>query len=224
MSFDEASRSDPTITHVGGGPSARLATLVVALLLGIVFWIGVSGRSPGAPGSTAAAVVGASGQLLEPTATVPGPTSSPSHRPSKRPVPLRPIEPLGPDKFAMSARVGEGYITDLLDEIEPGRLVGRIRIPFPRPATVARLELVQLWTREDRKNHVPIERWRLPLDHLTPETRMQGILLDIVVDAKPNASHAPRPVQLGYALVVRAESRLSFGVVTFELSMGDAHT
>jgi hypothetical protein len=51
------------------------------------------------------------------------------------------------------------------------------RVPFPRPATEADVELAQFWTREDRRNFVPIKQWQLPLDHLTPETRQQGVLL-----------------------------------------------
>lgn len=217
---DDGPATPLTTTRVSGGSSARAVALVVVGVLASVVAIGVAGRPASDPprGATQDSAVAQSNSA----APSRDPQASPTPRPSRPAVLRERIIPLGEDQFAVTGTIGERYFYELLEEIQPGRLYGTIRVPFPRPAKMIRLEIAQLWTREDRTNHVPIEQLRLPLDHLAPETRLQGRLLDLTVPERPKATDAPRPIRLGYSLLIRAESRLSFGVLTFDLRLGES--
>ena len=126
---------------------------------------------------------------------------------------------LGRDKFAVTAVIAQRRFMGLLEERSPGELSGRYRLPLPKPDTVARFELTQLWTIDGGENYVPINAWEIPLDRMSEATPQPSVLLDVAIDGKPTQAHAPRPVRLGYSLVISAESAKAFDFVTFDLKM-----
>ena len=126
---------------------------------------------------------------------------------------------LGRDKFAVTAVIAQRRFMGLLDEKAPGELSGTYRLPVAKPATIARFELTQLWTIDGGANYVPINAWEVALDQPSRSTPEPNVLLEVAFDGKPTQEDAPRPVKLGYSLVISAESATTFEFVTFDLTM-----
>jgi len=127
--------------------------------------------------------------------------------------------PLGRDKFAVTSNIAQRPFLGLLDEKSPGEMSGTYRLTVPKPHTVARFELSQLWTIRGGPNYVPINAWEVPLGRVSANSPEPSVLLDVTVAAMPNLDGAPRPVRSGYSLVIRAERAQSFELVTFDLKM-----
>lgn len=126
---------------------------------------------------------------------------------------------LGRDKFAVTAVIAQRRFMGLLEEKSPGELSGTYRLPFAKPDAVARFELTQLWSIEGGENYVPIDAWEVPLDRTSQATPHPSVLLDVAVNGNPTHANAPRPVRLGYSLVISSERTKTFEFVTFALKM-----
>jgi hypothetical protein len=199
-------------------------------VLAVIAWIGWSGRpGPELARPTARAVVAEPAMSATPTTrsaptTTPSATpmseASPSFEPTRSPLPrtlldqsLSAPSALGDDQFALFARFDGRRYLGLLRETASGDLRAVMRLPRP-PQTASRIRLVQLWTRDERKNYMVVDRWRLDLP---AKSGVEGreTLLEAEVEPDPEMSGAPRLVRTGYSIEARTqtESGLTFVVV-----------
>jgi len=205
-------------TRVSGGPSPRIFALAVAIALVGVVYLGLSGR-PGDP---------AASRSPQPTQATPivaaaGPTALPAR--STRVEELVPGDSgQRPNPYlGTSLRVGSDHSLAVLRELSPGYLYAAYRIPFPRPARQATLEVAKIGA--DNESFERFGRWSISLDPLAPETRLAGTVLDTAhapVRAAIADTEAPTLLRNGYRIRVRVESRLSFGVLVVEIREGRA--
>ena len=142
-----------------------------------------------------------------------------SPAPTRSPAKLTLMTALGRDKFAVTATIARRPFLGLLEEVSPGKLSGTYRIPVLLTETATRFELAQLWTTDGPENYVPIAAWDLPLSHLSRMAHELEVLLDVNMDGKPNDLQSPRPIKLGYSLVIRGEGAPTSDTLTFELEM-----
>jgi hypothetical protein len=116
------------------------------------------------------------------------------------------------------------YIDDrlyrtLMAEIEPGHFRGSFRVLWPADsANRYEIELTQLWSRGSRRGtYVEIGAWPLYLTPLQEGTQVSGPVLQAGLSAQPQLQRVPRAVQRGFSMTVRAESRVTYGIVRVEI-------
>jgi len=218
--------------RLGGGVSARLVAVAsVGLLLGVV-WLGVSGRT--APPASTPEPAAAIGSPVAATATPApsGPTAA-TPRPDRTPIvrgglpadtiphASRRLGPLGEDAFAITFWLEGRFYLNVLREQESGRLKAVTRVPLYSDMGDTSMQIIQLWTRDDRPPLAEIADYELPLSALltgpTP-----GTLLEVVREARPLRQLAPRLVRRGYELTVGTDVRRDHAYLLFDLTMGGA--
>ena len=128
----------------------------------------------------------------------------------------------GDDAFALIADIDGRQFIDVLHETERGSFTGIFRVPFPsNDDGPYRFEFVQLWTRHERaRNYVEIDSWDVALDVLKEGTTDSGEVLADSKAAKQRPRNAPRAVRRGYSIVLGAESRYTYGVITVAVEFG----
>ncbi len=218
----------PVTTKVGGGISPRLASLAAVGVLGAVVLVGLAGRQPAPPNIAQASSRPAptSSAEISPAPSPAGaqPSASPSRAPALTPPP-EPREPVlgaisfGRDKYGVIAHIDDRLYIDVLQEVQPGRFKGSFRVPFPiDSANRYEIKLTQLWSRDERRGgHADIGVWPLYLVPLQEGTQESGPVLQAGMSAQSNLSRVPRAVERGFTIVVRAESRVTYGMVRVEI-------
>ena len=218
--------------RLGGGVSARLVAVAsVGLLMGVV-WLGASGRTalPASTPQPAAAI----GLPVAATATpAPSDSTAATPRPERTPIvrgevpadtiPLvsRRFGPLGEDAFAITFWLEGRFYLNVLREQESGRLKAVTRVPLYAEMGDTSMQIIQLWTRDDRPPLAEIADFEVPLGELvTGPTAVT--LLEVVREARPRRQQAPRLVRRGYALTVGTDVRQDHAYLLFDLTIGGA--
>lgn len=195
----------PVTTRVGGGASARIAVLVVAVTLAAIVGTAFVNRPP-APRPAAGLAVAAA--TTQPSVAGPSPAATDAPLPRRSPL----VVNLGDDAFAAIGLIGGRQYPIVLADRGDGTLDGRMRLPFPRPDTQGTVELAQLWNRDPSLNFQSIGRWSLPLDPLMPELRGSGTVLT-VEESAGTLSGDNRLERDGFHMEIRLESRADFGMI-----------
>lgn len=215
-------------TRVRGGLSARLAAVAIALVLGLVAWIGMSGPSATiAPASRAPDVAQLSNATPEATAeavaTAQPLTSPVPTPPSTAPTAEASIER---DDLSIVAKIGRRQFLTWLRPVKHGHLSGSFRMPFPPPATEGTLELEQVWRTVEQAWKKPshdawatLATWDLHLESLSAASEREYVVLDRIVPARPTVEDLSMLVTRGYRITVRAHSGVPHGVVTVDVEM-----
>jgi hypothetical protein len=216
--MDDKSRSRPTTEHIGGGASARLAGVGVALVLLSVVYIGMSDRrgkqEARPPASSGSAVISPASPTARPT---PRPTAVPRGLPREE---WTPVGSAREDFYGVTTRIGDRLYFGLLPESSPGRMQYTLRLGFPAPAATVQLQIVQLWSRDDRPNYAPVATHELALPPLVRGTeRTEVVLLDEVAP-KARARNKPRMLQRGYTISVTTETRDDRAYLIMDVSVG----
>ncbi len=224
----------PVTQRTGGGVSARVVALVgVAALLGLV-WLGASDQ-PSEPAATdaLAAFATPTPSASEPS---PEPTLSPSIDPSPAPqpsstrpgtgsgggvIPLR-YGPLGEDAFAVTVWLRERFYMSVLREDESGHLAAVMRLPLFNDMPKTRLQLIQLWTRDDRPPLAEVADYRIDLGLLLDDAQAQWVLIDSTRNPRPRRANAPRLIREGYQLQVTTQVKPDHALLLFHVRVGDA--
>lgn len=203
-------RAAPEVMLVRGGVSAHIGAIVVAGMLVAVVWIGMSGRSaPPAPRSAppvAAQSSKAATPELQPT---------PIAAPAAGPAVSRPN-----DVFGVYAKLGDSQFITILAEPEPGLLTGRLRVPIPPPATRGTFVFQQFSAPSAPGQPVHVAHWPLRVEMLVAASRRESVVVDATVPARRTKVNAPRPVQRGFRLTVRAQSGVASGELLIEVQIG----
>lgn len=215
-------------TRVRGGASARLVAVAVAGVLGLVVWIGISGRpapvvpaslgpdlaqvSSPSPSTTAAAVA-------TPVAvTTPAPVISPTPRPAVTPRPGAAF--VATDHYSVVATIGNRQFITMLEQTEEGRLSGILSVPIPPPATNGTLELAQVWSTVSHDAFLTLAKWDLRLESLSAASGREYLVLDRSVPARRTLRNVPAPVTSGYTITVRAQSGIYRGLLSVDIRVG----
>ena len=227
---DESGQPLRIATTSTGGGNARLAAVVAALVLLVVVSVAVGGKPQLQPG-VASLPTTASDRATNspPSSAMDSPT--PSWAPSATPLPwLRTPNPdelrfsfeIGQDAFAVIAFIDGRMFLRVLDEDQPGHFHGLFRIPFPSHADGHSISFAQLWTRDhSRRSYVPLDEWDLPLYGLGPDREPVGAVVQDAAEPQPKRRGSPRATRQGYSIIVRAETRGEYGVITVEVQLGD---
>src|SRR5688572_29224810 len=156
----EASESSLEIAHIGGRRNAQLATVLVVGVLIAFVWVGVSGRTnpPPVPPVTFPPVAEAT------TA----PSVSPQPTPDDTPQPTSGPPAIG-DVFGVSAELGDAQYITILDEPEPGHLVGRLRLPLPVATADGIFSFQQFSSASVPGLAVPIADWPISVNLLAAD-------------------------------------------------------
>ncbi|HSH21895.1 MAG TPA: hypothetical protein VK992_04645 [Candidatus Caenarcaniphilales bacterium] len=207
----------PGTTRIGSG-SARARAIAIVIVLLAVVWVGASGRSsPPSPVDLAVS------PAVTPAVAFATPTSAPSGSPSPpTTAPTRSRDPLADDAFAVlvyAAGRDRPYL-EVLDYAGPDLLHADVRLAFPDPPADARIELVQLWTREeDAPSFVSISSFSLPVESLRTETRAPVTLIEAESPAQPRRRDLPRLLQEGYRLSVQVEPQGEQALLSIDVSL-----
>ncbi|CAN5797305.1 hypothetical protein BH24CHL6_BH24CHL6_06720 [soil metagenome] len=237
MGEDEVLQPVTERTRAAG--SARLAALSAAALLVSVIWFGVWGRSdvpeqtpPAAalaapvPPSPAAETASPLPALASPPPTI-EPAATPlaaTGEPHRDEVPLvipRRYGPLGEDAFAVTIWLEGRFYMNVLHEVAPGHVAAVMRLPLYAEMPTTHLQLIQLWTRDDRPPLADVAAYDLMLAELLVDPPPE-LLFEVVVDAKPGKRKAPRLIREGFALTVRTEVRTDHAYLLFDVTVGRA--
>lgn len=220
----------PATERVRGGLSARLIGFVALAALLSVAWFGLSGRSDPLPPvtspTTSAAAIAApppsASRRPGPSHDAPAPGStrerllSPARSTGPRLPPQRGLG-LGDDFFAVTLVIEERVHFVLLHEQTPGELSGDIRLRFATAPVSGELELVQLWTRDERPNFVPIATYELVLPAFERGSEATNVVLEAQQKPRKKAREAPRLVRAGYRVTVRTETRRDRALLFVEI-------
>jgi hypothetical protein len=209
-------------TRIRGGASARLGATVLVAVLGIVVWVGISGRpAPVVPASLrpeVAQVASPSPSAIAQSTATTEPMISPTPEPAVTPR----ASPAFPATYGYGvvATLGNRQYMALLNETEGGNLSGVFRVPIPPPATNGTLELAQVWSTVSNDGWVTINTWDLLLGSLSAASGREYVVLDRSVRPHRTLPNAPAPVNRGYKITVRAQSGISPGVVSVDILLG----
>lgn len=216
----------------GGGISARLVAVAATGLLLAVVWLGVAGRSatPVATPPPAAAVSPLPGAAATPPPSSPTPAALRTSAPTPAAAVEQPIDsvpraiprrfgPLGEDAFAVTFWLEGRFYMNVLREQESGQLKAVTRVPLYAEMGNISVQIIQLWTRDDRPPLAEIADYELPLGELLTGPR-PGVLLDVDREARPRRKQAPRLIRTGYALTVGADVRRDHAYLQFDLTIG----
>jgi len=223
--------AEPPTTRIGGSGSARVAVVGVVVVLVALVWVGWSGREPAPAAQPAPPAVASSPRAAARTA-VPTPTSTATAAPSAGPVgpsstPIRapslPIVSDAEDLYAAVVRIDHRPVLGVLQEVAPDRLQTALRLPFPDAEDHATIELIQLWTRQDRTSFVPIGSWDLPLKPVANAGPDPRDVLAIEVGGRVNETGGPVLVNRGFSLEVGAQSQELFVVVLVSVELVPTH-
>jgi hypothetical protein len=129
--------------------------------------------------------------------------------------------PLGQDAFAVTAWVNDRFYMSVLRGETPGHLGAVMRLPLYGEMPSTTLQVIQLWTRDDRPPLAEVAAYDLALDELLGEA-VPEVLLSVERKAKPRKARAPRLIREGYALTVRTDVRRDHAFLLFEMVVGDA--
>ena len=208
-------QTSATVAHIGGGRSATLAAVTVALALGIVVWVGASNRPP-AP--TAPVPAAAASQQVEvvavsteppPASTAPPPIAAPRSGPT-----LTGLD----DVFAISVSNADGIYMSFLDELEPGHLSGEVHVPIFLIRPVTTVVFQQLLAPSSPSEPIVIGQW----EARTRRLDAIGDRVRLIVNAASPADDAangdlPRPTRQGFWL--RAGIHIEDELSTFEIDV-----
>ncbi|HVM29493.1 MAG TPA: hypothetical protein VM305_01795 [Candidatus Limnocylindrales bacterium] len=226
----------PVTGRTGGGVSARVAAVIAVGVLAAFVWAGLSGRDQGhelaaEPTPPLVVVARPSPSLTEPAAApTPAPSTSPPSPPATRPVPtddgtplplMHRTGPLGEDAFAIALWLEERFYMSVLREQTPGTLTAAMRLPLYAEMPTTTLQLIQLWTREDRPPLAEIADYSIDLSRLTANAS-SGVLVGETAAPRPRRARAPRLVREGYELVITSDVRDDHAFLLVDLRVGDA--
>ena len=218
--------------RLGGGVSARVVAVASMGLLLAVAWLGVAGRSA-QPASTPPAAAAIDSPLAAtatpaPSGTAPpfpaasAPTPAVASEQPIRSAPLvipRRFGPLGEDAFAVTFWLEGRFYMNVLREQESGQLKAVTRVPLLPEIGDTPMQIIQLWTRDDRPPLAEIADYELPLGELLTGPR-RGNLLEVELEARPRRQHAPRLIRTGYVLTVGRDVRRDHAYLMFDMTLG----
>ena len=214
-------------TRVPGGVSAKLGSVALAGVLGVVVWIGISGRPPPVPASRAsdvAQVPSAIRSAPAKTAATPAPLISPTPEPTATPQPA--IASIEADDLSIVATLGNRQFMTWLRPLKQGHLSGTFRMPIPVPAKEGTLELEQVWRTVEQVWRTPshdawttLATWDLSLESLSAAGGREYVVLDRTMPARPNVRDVTLLVARGYRITVRAQSGIPRGLITIDIQM-----
>jgi hypothetical protein len=206
---DEGSQLE--VARIGGGVSAQMGAVVVAVVLVAVVAVGILGRGPAAPSGAALAT-------QTPAASVAAAASvSADVRPTLQP---RPEATPYRDAYGIRLQVGKVSYLTTLDQLGVDRLSAVIRVPFPATEQDATLQFNQLWADQQVQTTSLINRWRVPLDALSNPSRDATVVLEVDGPAQPRLLNVSPPLRRGYHLTVYASNDLLFGLLSIEITLG----
>jgi hypothetical protein len=213
----------PVTGRTGGGFSARLAALLAVGVMAALVWMGVAGGGPDpqeAEPTPPLVVVTAPNPAA--TARAVAPSASPPSSPPSLPLAMPHRHgPLGEDAFAVALWLEGRFYMSVLRESMPGHLGAAMRVPLYPEMPTTTVQLIQLWTREDRPPLAEIADYLLDLDALLA-VEAPEMLLDATTDPRPRRLNAPRLVREGYELVVTSDVQHDHAFLLFNVRVGNA--
>lgn len=200
--------------RVSGGRSARIAALLVAGVLVSVIWIGISGRSARPPQPTNVAVA------LEPTAapTTPEPTLSAIPAIGQE-IPDGPVAAAPGEVFGVYAEFGFNQYITILSEVEPGHLVGRLRMPLPIPEPQGTFVFELFSSPSTIGGPVYIGDWPINVEPVVTGGHAV-VVVDASLPARRSKIGSPLAVVNGFHLMVSAERDVTTGELRVDVRIG----
>ncbi len=215
-----------TTTRLGGGRSARLVGVGVAVLLVAVVYVGVSGQGARMPDPSNDATVTPPAMGV-PAALTPAPNADASPAPpaivgsypgatqvSDREGATRTSRTLG-----VALTIGGRLSLATLDEFEPRHYHTAYHVPLPVPAAQGTLLLLDVayWPPDDN----PYATWSLPLSVFDVDSPPGDVLLDTTHAPQPDSkSSAQMLAQNGYRMQVTGERNANGGQMNIDLTIG----
>ena len=213
--------TNATVAHIGGGRSASVAAITVALVLGIIVWVGASNRPPAPLAPVAASTQGVevADVASEPTTASAEPTPASTEPPPPSVAPRSSPAPRGlDDVFAITVSNEDGSYTSFLDELERGHLSGEVHVPIFLIKPVTTIVFQQLLAPWSPSEPVVISQWDARTKRLGDIRNPVRLIVNAAVAADYSASgDLPRPARQGFWL--RAGIHLEDGVGTFEIDV-----
>ncbi|HUG47529.1 MAG TPA: hypothetical protein VMP67_03855 [Candidatus Limnocylindria bacterium] len=117
-------------------------------------------------------------------------------------------------------RLNGHYFLDVLRPEAPGLLTAVVRVPLFGELPTTPIQILQLWTREDRPALATVANYELMLGELLADSP-PPLLLDALADPHPRRRSAPRLVRLGYRLIVTTDVRTDHALLHFRMAVGD---
>lgn len=218
----------PETERVAAGSRARITGLLAVASLLTVVGIGLSARSDAPDPQSSSAAVGRAtpGPSAAPTAaqTTRGAavSATPRATPEKPPQPPLATPPRsvyrGDDYLGVTLVIDQRVYFSLLPEVARGQFSTELRLSFPAPETRVELELVQLWTRDERPDFRSIGTFELRYGPLLPGSDMTRVVLQQEVAPRKRPRDAPRLIRDGYTVQVRTESRRDRAMLVLEVT------
>ena len=214
----------PTTSPIGGGSRARWGAIGVAAVLGVVVWIGFSGR-PNPPPIVANASPPASAEPASsdpraatdaPDTPVPSELDSPTASPSTGPT----VAPSAAgDSYVISGIAGTETFTTELRQVYPGYLAGQYWLSDPPEGELLAFEITPPRGAARSRND-GLGAWLLNMDELASNHRagLEGRRAEVA--PRPRQVDAPLPVRRGFDIHISV--RLAFNEVAaidFELHL-----
>ena len=215
-------------TRVRGGGSARLGAVVLAGVVGLVAWIGISGPpDPVVPASRrpdVAQISSPSPSATTTAATTPEPSIAPTREPTA--TPRSALASIESDDLSMVATLGRRQFMTWLRPVKPGHLSGSFEMPIPPPATQGTLEFEQVWRTVAEVWRTPshdawatLAKWDLRLESLSAASGREYVVFDRVMPARPMVRDVSLLVARGYRITVRARSGNGRGLITIDVHL-----
>ena len=181
-------------TRLEGGRSARLVALGIVLVLGVVAYVGMSGRTPAT--SPVALTL-----TPPPAGVVAQPTPTPTRTPTPTPEPITAVDSRGGSSttsLSLGLSLGGQVVDALLGEVASDQWTAAYRIPRSTEASRGTLTLTQIGF--DDEPTVELGGWGIALSP-------SGIILDAFQPPTAEAARslsAPRLLRNGYRIEARA--------------------
>jgi hypothetical protein len=199
----------PEIARIGGRRSAVVGTLAVVGVLVAVVWVGVSGRSAPAVPPTVPAVA------AQPTAVSTSPEPSEQAGPAFG-EPDDPVAVSRSEVFGVYAQFGTSQYITILNEPEPGHLVGRLEMRLPIPADEGIFVFELLASRAMTGGPRYIGDWPINVEKVTADAPDVAVL-SVSPPAQRTRLGAPTPVVRGFQLTVSASRDATIGELVIDV-------
>jgi hypothetical protein len=176
-----------------------MGAILLAGILGVVVWIGISGRPAEQPTA-----------IREPAISPPPPAVNP--------------QPGGAsaafDRYSVVATIGHKQYIAVVIQIDQSHMSAKFAVPIPPPATDGTLELDQVWSTVSHDAWLKLAKWDLRLESLSAASGREYIVLDQSVPARRTLRNVPPPVTNGYKITVTAQSGTPSALLRVDIRVG----
>jgi hypothetical protein len=221
MSFSAPREPVPELatTGTGGGRSARVIAVAVAVVLGVVVYLGVSGRSsPASPSPEPSNLVAVGSR--PPRADDFGPGSEGADE--VQAIRADPTAPLLYQFLGTSLSMNGRATLAVLDEVAPDRYRGMYRIPYSRVALTADLQFEAITASVSHDDLDRLGVWTLPLDSLRGVGAPPSVVLDMVEPGRAQPLSNPEFNSLatnGFRITVSTTNEDGGGVMAIDVAV-----